>query len=288
MKLQAKQAKNTAEGTVEWVSLISRCIDSIGLENFPQNLADALKSLVDFDYTVAFAYYQNEKPQCLFHTFSPEKRVVFVDDYLKGPYLLDPFFKACGRKVETGLYRLGDIAPDRFYQSEYYRSYYVQTGLSEEIGYSYYLPKGVAVVVSLMRAGDSPRFSARQFRLLDNVSPIIISLAKRHWQHVSDEFDVKAGVDELPGGRSLIENTVSALFSKRITPRETQVVVQVLEGHSSDSIAKSLGISVGTVRIHRRNIYAKLQISSQQELFSIFFKRITTGGDFNTIEGKSS
>ncbi|NIQ08738.1 MAG: helix-turn-helix transcriptional regulator, partial [Gammaproteobacteria bacterium] len=39
--------------------------------------------------------------------------------------------------------------------------------------------------------------------------------------------------------------------------------------------ANSLGISTGTVRIHRRNIYAKLQISSQQELFAIFFKKIT-------------
>jgi len=54
-------------------------------------------------------------------------------------------------------------------------------------------------------------------------------------------------------------------------------VAQVLEGHSSDSIAKDLGIIVGTVRIHRSNIYAKLQISSQQELFSIFFKKTTTG-----------
>jgi DNA-binding CsgD family transcriptional regulator len=33
---------------------------------------------------------------------------------------------------------------------------------------------------------------------------------------------------------------------------------------------------VGTVRIHRRNIYGKLQISSQQELFSIFFQKIKT------------
>ena len=77
----------------------------------------------------------------------------------------------------------------------------------------------------------------------------------------------------------MIENTVSTLFSQRITPRETQVVAQVLEGHSSDSIAKNLGISVGTVRIHRRNIYAKLRISSQQELFSIFLKKSPRGAD---------
>ncbi len=55
------------------------------------------------------------------------------------------------------------------------------------------------------------------------------------------------------------------------------MVAQVLEGHSSDSIAKGLGISVGTVRIHRCNIYAKLQISSHHGQFSIFLKRIATG-----------
>jgi DNA-binding CsgD family transcriptional regulator len=259
------------------VALLSQCIDSIGAENFPLRLVDALKSLADFDYSVAFAYYQSERPLCLFHTFSPEKRVVFVDDYLKGPYLLDPFFKACGRKVDAGLYRLREIAPDRFYQSEYYRSYYIQTGLSEEICYTFYPPKGVAVAISLMRSGESSRFSAREFRLLASIAPIVVSLAQRHWQDVPENFDIVAASDESLQDRALIENTVSTLFSQRITPRETQVVAQVLEGHSSDSIATNLGISVGTVRIHRRNIYAKLRISSQQELFSIFLKKITTG-----------
>jgi len=274
---QSKRTKNVAAGSVAWVALLSQCIDSIGTRKFPRCLVDALKSLADFDYSVVFAYYQCEKPLCLFDTFSAEKRVVFVDDYLKGPYLLDPFFKACGRKVDAGLYRLRDIAPDRFYQSEYYRSYYIQTGLSEEICYTFYLPKGVAIAISLMRSGERSRFSAREFRLLDSVAPIVVSLAQRHWQDIPEKFDVETIVDEPHQDRALIENTVSTLFSQRITPRETQVVAQVLEGHSSDSIATNLGISVGTVRIHRRNIYAKLRISSQQELFSIFLKKITTG-----------
>ncbi len=277
MNARPKRTKNVAAGSPAWLSMLGRSIDAIGDEAFPQILVDALKSLTDFDYSVVFAYYQSERPFCLFHTFSPEKRIIFVDDYLKGPYLLDPFFKACGRHVDTGLYRLREIAPDRFYQSEYYRSYYVQTGLSDEICYTFYLPKGVAVVISLMRSGESSRYSAREVRLLESVVPIVVSLAQRHWQDIPEKFDLETAAGELYEERSLIENTVSTLFSKRITPRETQVVAQVLEGHSSDSIAKDLGISVGTVRIHRRNIYAKLQISSQQELFSIFFKKITTG-----------
>ncbi|MCP5075441.1 MAG: helix-turn-helix transcriptional regulator [Rhodobacteraceae bacterium] len=269
------QSKTTPKEAASWVPLVSGCIDLIGKDGFPEHLIAALRSLANFDNSVVFAYYRSERPLRLFHTFSPETRVVFVDDYLKGPYLLDPFFKACARKIEPGLYRLRTIAPDRFYQSEYYRSYYIQTGLAEEICYIFYLPNGVSVVISLMRAGESSRFSAREFRMLDNVAPIVISLAKRHWEGVSGEFKLETGSNGVDETRLLIEKTVHELFSQRITPRETQVVAQVLEGHSSDSIAKSLGISVGTVRIHRRNIYAKLQISSQQELFAIFFKKIT-------------
>lgn len=217
---------------------------------------------------------QSEQPLCLSHTFTPRQKVVFVDDYLKGPYLLDPFFTACGRKADPGLSRLRDIAPDRFYQSEYYRSYYTQTGLSEEICYTLYLPKGVAIVISLMRSGESSRFSARECRILGSVTPVVVSLAKRHWQDIPGKFDLETSVNTRQNDREKIETTVNARIGRRITPREAQVAGQVLEGHSSEAIAKSLGITAGTVRIHRRNIYAKLQISSQQELFSIFFPNI--------------
>ena len=277
MATSPRRVKKIHLGNADWIALLSQCIDSIGTEIFSSNLVTALKSVAPFDYSVYFAYHQNDKPLCLHHTFSPVKRTIFVDDYLNGPYLLDPFFKACDRKVDAGLYRLRDIAPDRFYQSEYYRSYYIQTGLAEEICYIVYPVSGVAVAVSLMRAGDSSRFSAREFKLLSSIVPIINSLAQRHWHDLHTRFDDQPSGLKTSDNRTIIEDTViNALFGSRITPRETQVVAQVLEGHSSDAIARSLGISVGTVRIHRRNIYAKLQISSQQELFSIFFQKIKT------------
>jgi len=42
----------------------------------------------------------------------------------------------------------------------------------------------------------------------------------------------------------------------------------VLRGHSSESIGRLFQIATGTVKIHRKNSYAKLGISSQSELFS--------------------
>jgi len=278
METKPTRSRKADLENAEWTLLLSRCIDSIGSEEFTVNLVKALGAIVHFDYSVAFAYHQNEKPLCLYHTFSPTRRVIFVDEYLEGPYLLDPYFKACGRKVETGLYRLRDIAPDRFYQSEYYRSYYIQTGLAEEIAYTLYFQNGVAVVISLMRSGESSRFSAREFRLLDSVAAIVNSLSQSHWRDLHNQFE--NGLVDADSGenRTIIAEKVSALFGPRITPREVQVVARILEGHSSDSIARSLGIAVGTVRIHRRNVYAKLQISSQQELFSIFSQEFKTAG----------
>jgi len=275
---QSKPKKNESVESSTWMTFLAQSIDSIGTEHFTDRLIKALNVLAGIDFAQAYAYHQNERPVCLFHTFSPEKRVIYVDEYLKGPYLLDPFFKACTRKIDTDLYRIRDIAPDRFYQSEYYRSYYNQTGLSDEICYTFYLEKGVAVVISLLRSGGSSSFSAREFRQLKSVVPVIVSLAKRHWHEVPNEFKDNSSVDQQMDSHTLIESKVSTMFGQRLTPRETQVAAQVLEGHSSEAIGKDLGISVGTVRIHRRNIYAKLRISSQQELFAMFFENITSVG----------
>ena len=268
------QSKTNQIGQSAWILSIAECIDSVGSQNFSTKLDKALRTITEYDFSVTFAFHWDERPLCLHNTFPTANRAVYVDDYLKGPYLLDPFFKACSRKVDSGLYRLRDIAPDRFYQSQYYRSYYVQTGLSEEISYVLYPVDDVAVVISLMRSADSSKFSAREFKLLESVFPIVDSLSKHHWQGLSQRFDDNFKSTLAGPGQTTIESRVSEQFTVRITPRETQVVSRILEGHSPEAIAQALGISVGTVRIHRRNIYGKLQISSQQELFDIFFDQI--------------
>jgi DNA-binding CsgD family transcriptional regulator len=57
-----------------------------------------------------------------------------------------------------------------------------------------------------------------------------------------------------------------------LSPREQMVVQLVLRGHSAASIARNLDIAEGTVKNHRKSVYAKLGISSQRELFSRFIQ----------------
>src|SRR5262249_2626755 len=65
----------------------------------------------------------------------------------------------------------------------------------------------------------------------------------------------------------LSPRAVIAQFGAGLTPREREIVVLVLEGHPSATIAKRLGIGRGTVKNHRRRLYDKLDITTERELF---------------------
>ena len=51
-----------------------------------------------------------------------------------------------------------------------------------------------------------------------------------------------------------------------LTPMEYKVIQLVKEAKRNKEIASELGITVGTVRAHLRNIFLKLNIKSRAEL----------------------
>ena len=172
------------------------------------------------------------------------------------------------RPSPPGLYRLRDIAPDRFYQGEYFRNYYVKTGLAEEIGCVVDLPKKTTVVLSLMRA-ERP-FSQKEFAALQALFPLVAAVLRKQWGGLAQKF----GEDTTASAPQGLQRRVAYVFRSFgdgiLTPREREVAEYTLKGHSAESVGQLLAISPGTVRIHRRNIYAKLRINSQGELFSRF------------------
>ena len=48
----------------------------------------------------------------------------------------------------------------------------------------------------------------------------------------------------------------------------------MISGYSSALTAQRLSTTEGTIKIHRKNIYRKLEIGSQAELFSLFINCI--------------
>lgn len=250
-----------------------KLIDAIGSKQFPAALADLLRLTVPYSYTVIFGYSGALRPLDLFDDFPNKKRKIFVNDYLEGPYLLDPFFLAATRPVTPGLYRMRDLAPDRFYQGEYYRNYYAKTGLAEEIGYFIDLAPDTMVVVSLMRAERV--FTSRDMRTLAEQTPIIRAAARRHYraERAFERVPDRATLQD-PAKAARVEESFASFGEGLLTPREREIVEYTLKGHSAEAVGEILSIAPGTVRIHRRNVYAKLRISSQGELFYKFIQTV--------------
>lgn len=57
-----------------------------------------------------------------------------------------------------------------------------------------------------------------------------------------------------------------------LTPRETEVLRAIAEGHASKTIADRLGIALKTVETHRRNLYAKLGIHTAAQAVRVAIK----------------
>lgn len=278
----AEEALETATGRrllsqPEWFAALGDLLPRVGSDRFPDAFAQAVGRLTPFDYTVSFAYNGPGKPICLHHTFGPKQFDIHVREYEIGPYLLDPFYKATANGIRSGIHKMADLAPDQFYKSEYYKSYYVETGPVDEIAFFTPGKDGWMVVTSLMRAPSQPSFSAHDLRTLRIVEPLTRRIAELHWRTDERLKTATQVEDDKEVLRRTVQDALAARGMPPLTPRELQVVGLVLEGHSSESIANLLDISAGTVRIHRKNVYAKMRISSQRELFAIFVRAPAPG-----------
>lgn len=224
---------------------------------FVPALLASVKRLVDFDFVMVFAYTGTARPLTLADTLDGPRHLIIAEDYADGPFLLDPFFRLVEEGRRSGCYRLHDVAPDHFRRSEYFRIHYGRTGIGEEIGVFFDMGGGFTGVTSFGRWDTSPPITRADLDILRALEPAIGALCAAHWSNLHAQRDP-------PQPRAIHPNL------EALTLREREIVTLVLRGHSTESIAMQLSISPGTVKIHRKNIYRKLKVSTQAELFAAF------------------
>lgn len=231
---------------------------------FDGQLTAFLRSHIAFDSLIALRYHYQYAPEVLFEELDPRDAEALYGRYFEGAYLLSPFYlRWLAAREAYGLYQLKEIAPDGFFDSVYYTDYYGRSGLIDEVGFVVPIDGLSAVLVSLGRTARLDVYSDDELRRLYDIEPIVRSSIQRHHSLISRPTDTQL--------RKRLTDALNLFGSSLLTQREQNVVQLMLRGHSSKSCARMLGISPTTERVHRRNIYAKLEISSQAELFSLFF-----------------
>ena len=251
---------------------LAEAVAGVGTAAGPGALLAFVDALLPFSSSLVTVFARHGPPVLLYDDIPPERREVVVGSYLKGAYLLDPFYEHVLEGRGNRVIRLRDIEPDHFRRTEFYRNYYADTRLADEIGISVERTDGSHVFVSIGLDHGDGSFSRRGRDRLDSFLPVVAALLLRHWDRPP------SGDEAVSPGRAGLNRTLDETLKRDefhcLTEREREIVALMLKGHSSKSIARDLDIAVGTVKNHRKNVYRKLSITSQPLLFARFLRLI--------------
>jgi DNA-binding CsgD family transcriptional regulator len=233
-------------------------------------LTAAIGQAVVHDGTCLLAFHADAPPEVLHHTLGPRRARHYLDRYLAGPYLLDPLYALAINNDKPSMCRFRDAKPDRFHSSEYYKQYCDQTHLKDEMDFLVDVGGGSALAMVVGRR--EKMFSKTELARLELIEPIICAAMRRtweRWRQGNKRSEPDKGIHQ-----RLIE-CYRNFGDDVLTQREREITQLLLRGHSTKSVARELDIAPGTVMVHKRNLFSKLGITSQYELFSRFIENLS-------------
>jgi DNA-binding CsgD family transcriptional regulator len=250
------------------IESLAQSINSINDINFYKNFAEYLRNYLPYDNVIVVVFSGKKPPSiCYKKTFGTNVFDSVETQYLAAAYLLDPVYQFHLRRGKTGIYSLLEIAPDQFLNSRYYNWYYGQIGITDEISVIKTVGKHSTVTISMGKDKPSEKFfSTKSTKKLLKHESLIMALLGVHLTNNLKSQSV--GQSGLP----IIEDLIDTLKNRheiKLSKRQAEVAMLILQGHSSLSIGLNLGVSVQTVKVFRKQLYSKCNLSSQAELFGL-------------------
>jgi len=252
----------------EWHAEVAAVVEAGDSRSVAEQLVALICATVSNDGTSLLAFHEDASPEVLAHSLAPDSRRHFLDRYLAGPYLLDPLYQMALSDDKPTMCRFRDTQPDRFRSSEFYRQYVERTHLVDEIDFFREVSSTSTLVIVVGRTEN--RFTRSELGRLRTIEPIVLAGMQRVW----------AGREDVPDERHRhIHQRLTECYEHfgdgLLTQREREITLLLLRGHSTKSVARRLDIAPGTVMVHKRNLFSKLGVTSQLELFSTFIEELS-------------
>ena len=251
---------------------LATLIPAVGGSEFPELLVRMFKQLVQVNDATIVVYPGTDLPVIEYFEI-PEAGRSRLDIFVKGAFLLDPYYLAATRDARYGVFRMRELSPAGFKQSEYYKTWYRDCGYQDECGYLIPISGQGFINIALGRTERRSPYTKRQLGILEAIRPTVETLCQQHWADSGEP----ANSSNL---RGQMHAALNAFGRSLLTDREAQVINLVLHGHSTKTVAEKLSISMETVKLHRKHAYAKLEISSQAELFYLFLDSLMSANDY--------
>ena len=246
-------------------------IASLGNPNFYDELSCWMFSFLEKPDVSRFALshlIRDQRPQFIYDVSPSPKVHSGFASFLEGAYLLDPVYRYaldCIENGKSGFFPLKEIAPDDFLNSEYYKRYYLDEGeVQDNVDFVVALSNTSALAISLGKLAGCEPYSEEVLLRLKEISPVVNALLKKHWEKGKEDSE------ETTELHRQFKQAYDRFGISVLTERERELVHLMLLGYSQIAAAEILGVKPGTVKMHRKNIYTKLEVSTHAELFALF------------------
>lgn len=256
-------------------------ISALNTPAFTSRYVALLREIIDFDCAVMLGYRPNKHPIYLYDSI-PANRELLFQRYLTESYQHDPFYRLVADARQQGVFHLSDLAaqPHNYQQSHYQQQFYPQTGWQDEISLVIRLDSERWILLYLGHLTAGQRFSTRDRQALRMRFETLAPLCRHHWGAnalllaQSDDATALSDHNDTPDMRRWVENALLSFGTQLLSPREQQITALLVQGLDSQEIASQLGITHGTVKNHRKRIYAQLHVASLSELFQLFLNHL--------------
>ncbi|MEO0399542.1 MAG: LuxR C-terminal-related transcriptional regulator [Pseudomonadota bacterium] len=255
----------------EWYERLSNILGGATSTAATLALCDELVAQLKIDSVLLMRFPKDAGPQLLYGQHEHRRRLNKIDDYFQGNYAVDPFYLNLETCREAGVLGLSDVIEENFDSSEYYRAHYKSSGLVDEMCFCCTDGQSGHVVLSLSRAVGKLHFNDAELEAARRIAPLMRGLMRSTWHTLAEANAEKRQPLQIQEElHRHLENARVNFGRSILTRREYDVLQLLLRGNSVELIGKKLDISVGTIKVHRKHIYSKLQIRSQSEIFSLF------------------
>ena len=248
------------------VTRLPDLIRSLGHHSFADTWLKAVNAVTKADHVSLFSFDANFRPKLLGGA-ARDGPVIAIDlgkIYVRHYYLWDPNLKAMRKAGDSQKSPLFIHLRARDIQDSAYRSrIYQEHNLIERISW---LGRAEMTwfIANIYREKKSGRFIDPELDALEQVSDILCAAVERHISLLSP-----AALE--PGSNPPIEwlEKLVTDLGHGLTPREVQVCARALSGMTRAGIALDLGIKPTTVVTLIQRAYARINISTLNELFGL-------------------
>lgn len=254
---------------------VGQLILATGEDHFAPLFSDTCRSAFGNDQCNIFVFEAGLEggPRVLFSDVLDDQMRSLTRDmsieYITSGYRSDPILAAAQREGGAALmtHRISRQSID---DARYRRRYYDHAQVRQKLAMLCSNAQ-CAIYLNLYRNPDQPDYTDAERAQFDLIGAALSGLLHKHLRlapRAPDPSEMRSELSAASRERVLerLRQTLLAEYSE-LTPREAQVCASVAIGLTTEGIGLTLGISVNTVATHRKRAYAKLGISSQNELF---------------------